>query len=41
VHALPVLLEGDGPEVLANAAETMDVAVADLSPIGELDAELE
>src|SRR6188768_3048361 len=41
MHALPVLLESDGPQVLADTPEAVNVAFADASPIHELDAELE
>src|SRR5688500_17111057 len=41
VHALPVLFEANGPQVLADAPESVNVAVTDLSPVDEFDAQLE
>src|SRR5688500_607147 len=41
MHALPVLLEADRPQVLADSSEAMDVTIADIAPVDELDSELE
>ena len=40
-HLQPILVEGHHPEVLADLAEAVDVAVTDPAPVHELDAELE
>jgi hypothetical protein len=41
MHPLPVLLEADRPQALADSPETVDIAFARISPVDELDAELE
>ncbi len=41
VQLQPVLVKGQRAIVVADRAEAVDVAVADASPVDELDAELE
>src|SRR5258706_7325160 len=41
IHPLPVLIEADRPQVLAEAPETVHVTIANPAPIDKLNAKLE